>query len=152
MHARYRLPSRRSTYHSRTTDLERKLDDPLLFSSHNPRGPRTVGAILQDVIRRKVAVAEGVTITRGSQCEPASNRLKKRFATVASHRAGIRDVKYNTILIDGAPEIMLTQPWISNMEAAEQTPIGAYAVGQDIGVSTIVLGTGDRVSGRVSWD
>jgi hypothetical protein len=53
MHARYRLPSRRSTYHSRTVDLERKVD-------------------------MKVAVTEGVMITRGSQCEPANNRLKIR--------------------------------------------------------------------------
>jgi hypothetical protein len=41
------------------------------------------------------------------------------------------------------PRAQFAQAWISNMEAAEQTPISAHAVGQDIGVSTIVLGTGD---------
>ena len=48
---------------------------PFYFHPTAPGGTRTVGAILQDVIRQKVAVTEGVTITRGSQCELASNRL-----------------------------------------------------------------------------
>src|SRR5271166_2740388 len=35
------------------------------------------------------------------------------------------------------------QLWISNMQPAKQTPVGAYTVSQDIGVPAIVLGTRD---------
>jgi hypothetical protein len=60
-------------------DLERKADMiPFYFHPTAPGGTRAVGAIPQDVVRQKVAVTEGVTITRGSQCEPANNRLKIR--------------------------------------------------------------------------
>jgi hypothetical protein len=51
---------------------------PFYFHPTAPGGTRAMGAIPQDVVRQKVAVTEGVTITRGSQCEPANNRLKIR--------------------------------------------------------------------------
>ena len=41
------------------------------------------------------------------------------------------------------PRTQFDEPWVSNMEAAEQTPIGAYAIRQDIAVPTIILSTGD---------
>ena len=41
------------------------------------------------------------------------------------------------------PRTQFDNTWVSNLEAAKQTPIGAYTVSQDIAVSTIILGSGD---------
>jgi hypothetical protein len=41
------------------------------------------------------------------------------------------------------PRTQLGESWISHVEAAKQTSIRPYAVGSDVGVAAIVLGTGD---------
>src|ERR1700683_5066563 len=45
-------------------------------------------------------------MTRGTYGEPFRSRLKKRFAALASRRLN-QNVEHDTILIDGAPEIVL---------------------------------------------
>jgi hypothetical protein len=44
------------------------------------------------------------------------------------------------------PRTQFDELWISNVEAAEQTPVGAYTIGQDVGIPAIVLGSGDTES------
>ncbi len=41
------------------------------------------------------------------------------------------------------PRTQFNEPWISNLKAAEQTPVRAQAIGLHIGVAAIVLGTRD---------
>jgi len=59
------------------------------------------------------------------------------------HAVGQPNSFFLQFLGKARPRTQFDEPWISNLEAAKQTSIRPYAVGQHIGVSAIVLGAGD---------
>ena len=59
------------------------------------------------------------------------------------HAVGQPNSFFLQFLSKARPRTQFDEPWISNLEAAKQTSIRPYAVGQHIGVSAIVLGAGD---------